>query len=77
LLVIEPLVTIPIENKLNAPSVIIPSITFTRESGFFTTLNDKIAHNPAKKKVMEDTAPCARLKSLVKRQRPLRLYPLK
>ena len=65
-LVTEPLATIPLEKRANAPSVIAPSAILIRERGFSSTLKDAKADNPPKKKAIEDTAPCASVKSFVK-----------
>lgn len=56
-LVNEPLAIIPIEKRVNAASVIVPSIMLNRDNGFFSTLDDDIAANPAKKKAVVATAP--------------------
>ena len=66
LLVIEPLAMRPAEKRANAASVMAPSTMLIWERGFGSTLEDVMADSPAKKKAAEDTAPCARVKSLVK-----------
>jgi hypothetical protein len=70
-LVNEPLVTMPLEKRANAASVMAPSVMLIKEKGFFSTLADAMADKPAKKKAAEDTAPCARVKSLVKIPTPI------
>ena len=45
----------PAEKRANAASVMAPSIMLIREKGFFSTLKDAMAYNPAKKKAMEDS----------------------
>ena len=54
LLVSEPLVTIPIEKKPNAPRVIAPKTTPMNEKGFSSALADAIAASPLKKKAIEE-----------------------
>jgi len=64
-------VIIPAENRASAVSVIAPSIMLMMERGFFSTWKEKMAASPAKKKAAEDTAPCGRVKSLVKMPTPM------
>ena len=71
LLVNEPLVTRPTENRTNAPIVITPTPMPISDKGFFSTLADAMADNPLKKKAIEDTAPCATVKSFVKTPTPM------
>ena len=71
LLVNEPLTTRPIEKRASAPSVIAPNTMEIIEKGFFSTLDDAMADNPLKKKAIEDTIPCATVKSCVKMPTPM------
>ena len=61
----------PAEKSANAVSVMAPSIMLISERGFGRILNETMAESPAKKKAAEDTAPCARVKSLVKMPTPI------
>ena len=61
----------PVEKSASAVSVMAPSTMLIWESGFGRSLNEVMADSPAKKKAAEDTAPCARVKSLVKMPTPI------
>jgi len=70
-LVSEPLVSMPAEKSASAVSVMAPSAMLIWASGFGRSLNEVMADSPAKKNVAEATAPCGRVKSLVKTPTPI------
>ena len=60
-LVSEPLVSMPIEKRASAVSVMAPSAMLISEKGFGSTLNEAMADSPAKKNAAVAAAPWGRV----------------